>query len=484
VSEANPAAPDTATTTPQKAPNPRPPAPRWAYKHDHETSAQWDQTIIDHDVESSSVRRGSSRFVIDQGSWGVRVEQTQLALAAVTATGRGSSRGHVLWLAAGIGAVVAVVSYFVFASNPLPSEDAAILYRYSENLASGFGIVYNPGGPHVDGATDMMFMVTLAALRALGLGVATAAALINATSLGLICALVFLTWRIWGALSAKWALLPVALVLIGPVWQYGLDGFGTITFAAACCAVAVVSEMATRRAMTNRLVLLGLLISLAGLIRPEGFILAPLIVGAQAIRVRSWRFLLVPAFVCLPIMAIFVALRTSYFGYPLPNTFYKKSGGALHLVGMKSTAALLIRTGLPILTLLAGGAVVPKSRRRAATLLLVPGGWALAWLMISDEGNNYGRFQYPVLPALLVLSAPLYAETLLGLTATRASAVRIARQALAAVAAVGIAVSGWIFLLPAIQKVADERNALGSNIHAQVAATCTPTWTGGSEPRQ
>jgi asparagine N-glycosylation enzyme membrane subunit Stt3 len=75
-----------------------------------------------------------------------------------------------------------------------------------------------------------------------------------------------LTWRIWGARSAKWALLPVALALIGPVWQYGLDGFGTITFAAACCAVAVVSEMATRRAMTNRLVLLSLVISLAGLI--------------------------------------------------------------------------------------------------------------------------------------------------------------------------------------------------------------------------
>jgi hypothetical protein len=133
--------------------------------------------------------------------------------------------------------------------------------------------------------------------------------------------------------------------------------------------------------------------------------------------------LLVPAFVCLPILAIFVAWRTSYFGDPLPNTFNKKSGGALHLVGMKSTAALLIRTGLPILALLAGGLVVPKSRRQAATLLLVPGGWALAWLLISDEGNNYGRVQYPVLPALLVLSAPLYAETLLGLTATRAQTV-------------------------------------------------------------
>jgi hypothetical protein len=401
------------------------------------------------------------------------VQQTRDDLASETrtetATDKAVSRGHTWWLTGGIGVLVAVVGFFVFTGNPVPAEDAAILFRYSENLAAGFGIVYNPGGVHVDGATDMLFMITLAALRALGLSVAAAAALVNATSLGLISALVFLAWRSWGGLSARWAIAPVALLLIGPVWLYGLDGFGTITFAAASCAVAVVSEAATRRPLTNRLVLLGLLVGLAGLIRPEGFILAPLIVGSQAIRVRSWRFLLVPAFVCLPILAMFVAWRTWYFGYPLPNTFYKKSGGALHLIGMKSTATLLIRTGLPMIALLAGGLVLPKSRRRAAVLLLAAVGWSLAWMLISDEGNTAGRFQYPFLPALLVLGAPLYAEALLAMAETRASAVRSARQALAAVAAVGIAFSSWSFVLLTIHQVRHERNALGSNTQAQVA---------------
>ena len=50
-----------------------------------------------------------------------------------------------------------------------PFEDAAMIMRYAENLSAGHGIVWNPGEPPVDGATDFLFMVSVAALHKLGL---------------------------------------------------------------------------------------------------------------------------------------------------------------------------------------------------------------------------------------------------------------------------------------------------------------------------
>ena len=46
---------------------------------------------------------------------------------------------------------------------PVPQEDAYILYRYSENLAGGHGIVWNVGETPTDGATDFLWMLVLAA---------------------------------------------------------------------------------------------------------------------------------------------------------------------------------------------------------------------------------------------------------------------------------------------------------------------------------
>ena len=51
-----------------------------------------------------------------------------------------------------------------------PAEDAAILMRYAQNLASGHGIVWNVGENPVEGATDFLFMVAVGSLIKIGLG--------------------------------------------------------------------------------------------------------------------------------------------------------------------------------------------------------------------------------------------------------------------------------------------------------------------------
>lgn len=346
--------------------------------------------------------------------------------------------------------LVAVAS-LVFVANPVPSEDASILFRYSANVAAGHGIVYNPAGPTVDGATDMLFMLALAGLNALGLSVELAAALVNAVSVGAFALLLYLAWRRWARVAVGWALIPVAVVLVGPVWQYGQLGYGTPTFAAACTVVAVVSEIAARDPIRRKLLLLGLVIGLAGLVRPEGFILAPLVLAAQALRTRSWRMLFVPTAVWLPTVAAFVGWRILYFGYPFPNPFYKKGGGTLHMVALPTMVQFVVQAGLPLVALLLLGLVVRASRRRALALVAILGGWAAAWLLMSNEMNLSFRFQYAVLPVLLVLCAPLYRELRQGVVKASMTVTRVGLAVLLVVTAAGLYHSAQTFLRPAVK---------------------------------
>jgi hypothetical protein len=356
----------------------------------------------------------------------------------------------------------------MIASNPVPYEDAAILFRYSENFANGFGIVYNPGGPHVDGATDMLFMLGLAVIHKFGLGVDSAAALVNAASLGLICALVYWAWSKWSGLPLRWAFLSVLIVLVGPVWLCSVSGFGTVTFAAACTLVALGSELASRRITTSKLVYLGILVTFAGMIRPEGFILGGLIVTAQAIRVRSWRFLLGPALASLALAGLFVAWRVWYFDFPFPNPFYKKSGGSLHIGGMARTAQVLVMSALPCLVFIAAGLLFEHSRRRAVGLTVLCLGWGLSWTLISNEMNWFQRFQYPIVPVLIVLSAPMWAE-LRQAMADSERQLKVFRQVVGVGLVSSFILSSAFFVDPAVAAIRSKGNALTSSPQAQVA---------------
>ncbi|TMC19368.1 MAG: hypothetical protein E6J33_05730, partial [Chloroflexi bacterium] len=58
-----------------------------------------------------------------------------------------------------------------------PYEDAAMLMRYAQHLAQTGTIVWNIGARPVDGGTDFLFMLVLAAMVKVGLSVEIAARL-------------------------------------------------------------------------------------------------------------------------------------------------------------------------------------------------------------------------------------------------------------------------------------------------------------------
>jgi hypothetical protein len=99
--------------------------------------------------------------------------------------------------------------------------------------------------------------------------------------------------------------------------------------------------------------------------------------------------------------------RWSYFGYPLPNPFYKKGGGSLHWDGLQASFTNLFSLcGLFLFAYLIGFRS-SKTLRQTIAFLIPVIGFASAFILISNETNFGGRFQYALLPVVLLSWFPL-----------------------------------------------------------------------------
>ena len=279
-------------------------------------------------------------------------------------------------------------------------EDAAMLFRYSRHLAAGHGIVWNVGEPPLDGATDLLFMLLIAACHRLGANIEAAA-----RGIGL-AAHVATVWLIYATVRRRhgrqWmAIASAAYVAIGPAKAYIAGGFGTTLFAAvaalAWSQALDLTDTPSRRAGAW----FGLSVVLLGIARPEGVLLGGLMaLGVTAYRWRDGFSGAVTTFLGASLLAglTFFSWRWWYFGAPLPNPYYKK--GAFHLywdnllIATKYTTLLL---GPMLLVLL----VASRKRRlnRRLVLAAIPiAGFAGLWILLSNEMNFFRRFQYAVVP--------------------------------------------------------------------------------------
>lgn len=304
---------------------------------------------------------------------------------------------------------VQVARAFDFASQP--EEDAAILMRYSRNLAAGHGIVWNVGEPPADGATDFLFMVLLAGLHARGVPLERAAQAVDIVAHALTVAVVYLGAR--RLFSASWAaaLLSAAFVAAGPGLAYAAAGFGTPLFAltvavAWCAAVRAAGDGGRGPALafaTSALVM--------GLARPEGallavFMLVAVMYASDGPGARATLRAFVAVFGTLG-LAYFL-WRFWYFGHPLPTPFYKKGGGTLHWDTFRRSFRNVFELTFPFVLAWPIGLAFARTRRQAAFSLIPVVAFAAIWLLMSDETNYMKRFRYPVAPIVLLSWPPLF----------------------------------------------------------------------------
>ena len=310
-----------------------------------------------------------------------------------------------------------------------PMEDAAMLMRYSQHLGGGHGIVWNLGEKPIDGATDFLFMVVIAGLYRAGLSLENAVILVGVVSqLGMI-ALVYLgirslypnnKWGRWlGLCSGIW-------LAIGPGLYYTEFFFGTTFFALSICVTWFFAILLTRK--DHHPYAIGFAASglITGLIRPEGVILvcvmlmSVLVYRAMATWQRSigkvffnvlkgskWTFVyFVAIFVLLG--AVYFFWRWNYFGYPLPNPFYKKGGGDLYPFSLLGSISNVILFTVPFIPIYVLGLFYCKDKKKIIFPLVPILCFTLMWILLSDEMNHMGRFQYPIVSIVLLSCPPVF----------------------------------------------------------------------------
>lgn len=333
-------------------------------------------------------------------------EGSSLALTEATSRHRALTRAVLIGAAT---ALVVVLAWSLLESRslrvPLPFEDAAMLFRYAENLASGGGIAWNFGEDPglTDGATDLGFVLVLAPLIWVGVSSVAAAVLVNLIAVAGIGALLGAASQALWRLPLGATLAIVAFVASGPVHRYVLSGFSPLMMGMLLLATFLAAVVGSGRAAywQRWLILGGLLAGIAGWWRPEGFVLAPLFLisgilitsgGSLQFRVRS-ALTAAPPFLILA--AAWVVFRVVYFGQLLPTSAVMKGGGitpgnALSTFQFVGTA-LLPALGLIIVV----GLLNPRSSWLMAGTLLAT---SLVWVNGAIPHFWWDRLGIPAVP--------------------------------------------------------------------------------------
>jgi hypothetical protein len=320
------------------------------------------------------------------------------------------------WKLADWGILLALLFFTLFLAVTLvrwhgvPAEDSLMLLRYANHLAAGQGITWNAGEHPVEGATDFLFLIVVAlTMKVSHLGAIHSARLVLAAShLAGVAFLYIATRRVLAAHPAVAAVLSLYLA-IGPGIIHCTNGFsapfyGLMAMVAWAFALTTVTDGQT----LQRAIGFACFALLTGLTRPDGVLLAIFMCVAllYALRSSAKQILLVTFAVFLVLGGTYFLWRLHYFGHLLPNPFYKKGGGHLYPFSLKGSVDSAVKMLLPVLPIYALGLVAPRARRRTIFALIPIVGFAMIWVLLTDENNLGMRFQYPILP-LGLLSTPL-----------------------------------------------------------------------------
>jgi hypothetical protein len=292
-------------------------------------------------------------------------------------------------------------------------DDAFISFRYADNLAEGSGLVFNPG-ERVEGMSNPLWTVLLAAITAVG-GSAAGAAVI----LSLVCALaaVALTLRLFevvgggpGRHLVPKALLSVALVVSMPMAFYATSGMETHAELSLLLAGVVLHLQARshggdpRRLAASQLAFLGV-----ALLRPEGimFLLVGCVLTAYTLRGRRGAILVATPLV---IYVVLCAVKAAYYGAVLPNTYLAKPGAQIGYLaplwrGVRSLVRFHIVSGFVLLLPFCVVAFADRRRRYACALISAVVTAQLAFIvLVGGDVLRFNRFTVPFFPFAIALA--------------------------------------------------------------------------------
>ena len=306
-------------------------------------------------------------------------------------------------------------------------DDAYISFRYAVNLTHGHGLVFNPG-QRVEGESNPMWVLLLAAARMVGLGLPTASYLLGVLSLlATVCLAHVLSIRL--GLTPLVAGITTAMVAASTDLVAGATmGLEGGLYAALLLAVVLLWNV-------EGLASAWLVLAVAGLAttRPEGIVIGAVLsfarlAGAAASR-RPSRLLGSTA--ALGSIALIELARHRYYGSWVPTSVTAKSDVGYSPLDSAvyhapdGAAYLLLRGGAPVVLAALSALLAATStwRRyphgqewRALSRLVWPASLALILgllvpLISGGDWMPYARLLTPYLPLAAVLSVCLVQTT-------------------------------------------------------------------------
>lgn len=305
-------------------------------------------------------------------------------------------------------------------------DDAYISFRYAENLAAGYGLVFN-AGERVEGFSNLLWTLFLSAAARVGLDTVTTAILASS-----ICALI----SVWLGLTLFETVLDggsdsragerrrflgirtalgLGLVVSFPMIFYATSGLETHA-ELMCLLLGVVLHLRAHQRGNPFLHVPSMLAFLAAaLLRPEGISFLLLNVGfvacgSRSVGLRRAGVVWLAAFASLSLYAVVYLLKAEYYQAFVPNTYMAKPGvsfsyftpafrGAFYLVRFFLKSGLI--TLLPFCLI----ALTDKKTRYAGVYLSAVVLGHLAFIVfVGGDVLRFDRFTVPFFPFLLTIA--------------------------------------------------------------------------------
>jgi arabinofuranosyltransferase len=286
-----------------------------------------------------------------------------------------------------------------------PFDDTFISFRYAEHVASGHGLVWNIGGPHTEGYTNLLFILLLSAARFLTSDLLAASQFLGLVSTIITGVIIYSIAQ--DARGKHTGLIAIAFFWLTPLtWINAMSGMETSLF-------VMLSALAILLAIRNRFFEAYAAAFLATLTRPEGALLGIIIFivaigfshqpGTLLLRtLKSTATKAAVAFVMA--LALYALWKWWYFGELLPNSFYVKVLSTSHVLFPGLQYVRLFAVSTLVLIALSLGIRGWRTRVVAAT-----GVWTVLLLVfycfVLPLEGLYDRFLWPAFSMLCVMAA-------------------------------------------------------------------------------
>ena len=221
-------------------------------------------------------------------------------------------------------AVIGDVRYFML------FDDDMVSMRYASNLVRGYGLVFNPHGPAVEGFSSPLWVMIFAILHLLPLSSAKMSLVVQLLTIGLRLATMLIVWRLALRLTRDSKMVALCAVIFTafyyPLNSWSLRGSEVALLApmlalAVYFAIDVIEGAAPWR--------FWILLAVSTLASLQMIIPAAIVLGfvAWLDAPRRREHLLTGGGVLVGTIAAQILLAWWYFGYPLPNGYYLNMTG-------------------------------------------------------------------------------------------------------------------------------------------------------------